>query len=51
MEALKDTGKRWIVDTVFSSLKRVLGDDLLSRKFKTEKVEARLETMLGTNLP
>jgi Transposase DDE domain len=43
---LKNTGRRWIAETVFSSLKRVLGEDLLSRKFKVQKVEAGLKVML-----
>jgi Transposase DDE domain len=43
---LKDAGKRWIAEIVFSSIKRVLGEDLLSRKFSTQKVEAGLKVML-----
>ena len=43
---LKDAGRRWIVEIVFSSLKRVLGEDLLSKKFKAQKVEAGLKVML-----
>jgi hypothetical protein len=43
---LKDTGTRWIAEIVFSSLKRVLGEDLLSRKFKAQKIEAGLKVML-----
>lgn len=43
---LKDTGKRWIAEIVFSSIKRVLGEDLLSKKFKAQKVEAGLKVML-----
>ena len=43
---LKDTGKRWIAEIVFSSLKRVLGEDLLSKKFKAQEVEAGLKVML-----
>ncbi|MFZ0512228.1 MAG: IS5 family transposase [Candidatus Nitrosopolaris sp.] len=43
---LKDTGRRWIIEIVFSSLKRVLGEDLLSKKFKAQKVEAGLKVML-----
>jgi hypothetical protein len=43
---LKDTGRRWIAEIVFSSLKRVLGEDLLSRRFKAQKVEAGLKVML-----
>jgi hypothetical protein len=43
---LKDTGRRWIAETVFSLLKGVLGEDLLSKKFKAQKVEAGLKVML-----
>jgi Transposase DDE domain len=43
---LKDAGRRWIVEIVFSSLKRVLGEDLLSKKFRAQKVEAGLKVML-----
>jgi hypothetical protein len=43
---LKDTGRRWIAEVVFSSLKRVLGEDLLSKKFKAQKVEAGFKVML-----
>ena len=43
---LKDAGKRWLAEIAFSSIKRVLGEDLLSRKFSTQKVEARLKVML-----
>ena len=43
---LKDTGKRWIAEVVFSSLKRVLGEHLLSRKFSTQKAETALKIML-----
>jgi hypothetical protein len=43
---LNDTGRRWITGIVFSSLKRVLGEDLLSKKFKAQKVEAGLKVML-----
>jgi hypothetical protein len=43
---LKDTGRRWIAEIVFSSLKRVLGEDLLSRIFKAQKIEAGLKVML-----
>ena len=41
----KDTGRRWIAEIVFSSIKRVF-EDLLSRKFSTQKVEAGLKVML-----
>jgi hypothetical protein len=43
---LKDAGKRWIAEIVFSSIKRVLGENLLSKKFKAQKVEAGLKVML-----
>jgi hypothetical protein len=43
---LKDTGRRWIVEIVFSSLKRVLGEDLLSKEFKAQKIETGLKVML-----
>jgi hypothetical protein len=43
---LKDAGRRWIAEIVFSSLKRVLGEDLLSKKFKAQKVETGLKVML-----
>ena len=43
---LKNTGRRWIAETVFSSLKRVLGEDLLSKKFKAQEVETVLKVML-----
>jgi len=43
---LKDAGRRWIVEIVFSSIKRVLGENLLSKKFKAQKVEAGLKVML-----
>jgi len=43
---LKDTGKRWIAEVVFSSLKRVLGEHLLSRRFSMQKAETALKIML-----
>lgn len=43
---LKDAGRRWIAEIVFSSIKRVLGEDLLSKKFKAQKVEAGLKVTL-----
>ena len=46
METVKDTGRRWIAEIVFSSIKRVLGEDLLSKKFSAQKVEAGLKVML-----
>lgn len=43
---LKDAGRRWIAEIVFSSIKRVLGEDLLSKKIRAQKVEAGLKVML-----
>jgi hypothetical protein len=43
---LKDVGRRWIAEIVFSSLKRVLGEEILSKKFKAQKVEAGLKVIL-----
>jgi Transposase DDE domain len=44
---LKDAGRRWIVEIVFSSIKRVMGgEDLLSKKFSAQKVEAGLKILL-----
>ena len=43
---LKDYGKRWLVEIVFSSFKRVLGDTLRSKKFLSQKAEASLKVML-----
>ncbi|MDR4512759.1 MAG: IS5 family transposase [Nitrososphaeraceae archaeon] len=43
---LKNTGQRWIAKVVFSSLKRVLREHLLSRKFTMQKVETTLKIML-----
>jgi hypothetical protein len=44
-EQLKDTGKRrWITEIVFSSLKRVLDEDLLSKKFKAQKSRSKTES-------
>jgi hypothetical protein len=44
---LKDAGRTWIAEIVFSSIKRVLGEYLLlSKKFKAQKVEAGLKVML-----
>jgi Transposase DDE domain len=43
---LKDTERRWIAEIAFSSLKRVLGENLLSKKFKAQKVEASMKILL-----
>ena len=43
---LKYAGRRWIAEIVFSSINRVLGENLLSKKFKAQKVEAGLKVML-----
>ena len=43
---LKDYGKRWLVEIVFSSFKRVLGETLRSRQFIIQKAEASLKVVL-----
>ncbi len=43
---LKEYGQRWIVEIIFSSFKRVLGEALRSRKFLCQKAEASLKVML-----
>jgi hypothetical protein len=43
---MKDYGKRWIVEIVFSSFKRVLGETLRSKKFLCQKAEASLKVKL-----
>lgn len=43
---LKDYGKRWIAEIVFSSFKRVLGEALRSKKFLCQKAEASFKVML-----
>jgi Transposase DDE domain len=43
---VKDYGKRWLVEIVFSSFKRVLGDTLRSKKFLSQKAEASLKVIL-----
>ena len=43
---LKDTGHRWIAEVVFSSLKRVLGERLLSKGFIMQKVETAVRIRL-----
>ena len=43
---MKDAGRRWIAEIVFSSIKRVVGEDLFSKKFSAQKVEVGLKIML-----
>ena len=43
---MKDAGRRWIAEIVFSSIKRVLGEDLFSKRFSAQKVEGGLKIML-----
>jgi len=45
-ESIHRINRFWIAEIVFSSIKRVLGEDLLSKKFKAQKVEAGLKVML-----
>ena len=43
---IKDVGRRWIAEIVFSSIKRVIGEDLFSKRFSAQKVEGGLKIML-----
>jgi len=43
---LKNYGQRWLVEIVFSAFKRVLGEDLVSRRFHAQKIEASLKILL-----
>lgn len=43
---LKSAGKRWIVEIVYSALKRVLGEKLSSKRFDAQCVEAGLKVLL-----
>ena len=43
---MKDYGRRWLVEVVFSSLKGVLGETLRAKTFASQKVEASLKVML-----
>jgi hypothetical protein len=43
---LKDIGRRWIAEIVFSAIKRLFGEDLLSKKFSAQKIEAGLKITL-----
>jgi hypothetical protein len=45
---LKDAGRRWIAEIVFSAIKRVFGEDLLSKKFSAQKIEAGLKRLCFT---
>jgi hypothetical protein len=35
---VRNTRRRWIAKIAFSSVKRVLGEDLLSKKLKAQKI-------------
>ncbi len=43
---LKQYGRRWLVEIAFSAFKRVLGEELSSRKFSAQKTEAAYKVML-----
>jgi hypothetical protein len=45
-KSARDYGKRWLVEIVFSSFKRVLGETLRGRTFLSQKAEASLKVML-----
>ncbi|MFY9869700.1 MAG: hypothetical protein WAK17_08280 [Candidatus Nitrosopolaris sp.] len=48
---IKDAGRRWIAKIVFSSIKRVLGEDLFSKKCSAQKAEVGLKIMLYNKEP
>ena len=43
---IKHYGERWLVEIVFSAFKRVLGEELFSRRFHSQKIEAALKILL-----
>jgi hypothetical protein len=43
---LKDYGQRWVVEIAFSAFKRVMGEELSSRKFSAQKIETSLKVLL-----
>ena len=44
---MKDAGRRWIAEIVFSAIKRVFGEDLLSKKkVSGQKIEAGIKIMI-----
>jgi IS5 family transposase len=43
---VKNAGKRWIVEIVFSALKRVFGEKIFSKRFDAQCVEAGLKVLL-----
>lgn len=45
-KSVKEYGKRWMAEVVFSAFKRVLGDTLMSRSFVGQKAEAALKVIL-----
>jgi hypothetical protein len=45
-KVLKDAGRRRIAEIVFSAIKRVFGEHLLSKKFSAKKIEVGLNIML-----
>jgi len=42
----KEYGHRWLAEIAFSAFKRVLGEELSSRKFSAQKTEAAFKVML-----
>jgi hypothetical protein len=45
-KALKDYGKRWMVEVVFSAFKAVMGGTLMAKRFLSQKAEVTLKVML-----
>jgi hypothetical protein len=46
----KGTERRWVAEIVFSSLTRVLSENLLPKKFNSQKIEVALKVMLYNKL-
>ena len=45
-KALKDYGKRWMAEVVFSAFKAVMGGTLMAKSFLSQKAEVTLKVML-----
>jgi len=45
-KTMKDYGKRWMAEVVFSAFKAVLGGTLMARRFLSQKAEVTLKVML-----
>jgi transposase len=45
-KSLKDYGKRWMAEVVFSAFKAVMGGTLMAKRFLSQKAEVTLKVML-----